>query len=98
MNRGDYYRSNPFSASGWRFAECYFQTNGARLKWRSYVDDGRVGDRGDAWSQYRVGTSASYGVPLYVSSGYQYITGDNNMTTYYTYNPKNGTYYTVENN
>lgn len=95
---GAIYTSNTFSGSGWRFGGYYFKSggNGDWLKWHTFNDDGRVGDIGDATS-VKNNAGSSRGMNLYV--GYpQYLNTANGGLVYFTYNPKSGTYYRVENN
>lgn len=95
---GAVYTSNTFSGSGWRFGGYYFKSggNGDWLKWSTFNDDGRVGDIGDATS-VKNNAGSSRGMNLYV--GYpQYLNTANGGLVYFTYNPKSGTYYRVENN
>ena len=97
LQPGVAYQSNAFSGTGWRFGGYYFKSggNGDWLKWSTYKDDGRVGDIGDGLSVLN-NASSTRGTNLYV--GYpQYLNASSGLV-YFTYNPKSGTYYKVENN
>lgn len=98
LSAGAVYTSNAFSGSGWRFGGYYFKSggNGDWLKWSTFNDDGRVGDIGDATS-VKNNANSGRGMNLYI--GYpQYLNTANGGLVYFTYNPKSGTYYRVENN
>lgn len=91
------YKSNAFSASGWRFAESNFKPEagtGMYLRWQTYKDSAMVGSASDAQSTYRTGLG--YGTAIYTGAA-RYITSPNSVTTYYTLNPVNGSHYTVSN-
>lgn len=105
LDAGGYYSSNKFSGSGWRYGGylfCPAEGTGKYLRWRTYVDDGRVGSLNETNSS--VGGNPK-GMPLYVSSGFTYYAPPefsspiwaNYPAMYCTYNPISGTYYRVEN-
>lgn len=101
LKKGEIYNSNAFSGSGWRFAGTMFRAadgTGNGLRWTAIKDDGRVGTYNEAYSQYCDTVGRVHGYALYVSSGKTYLPVNNGGVTYYTYNPKAGTKYRVENN
>jgi hypothetical protein len=90
--------SKPFSGSGWRFAGYIYKPSkgtGDYLQWQALGDSGNVGTESDAKETYRVGTA--FGTALYDDGYGQYFTGPGGKTTFYTYNPANGSKYRVQN-
>lgn len=98
---GSSYRSNAFSGSGWRFGGYYIQAGSGTsgiLQWKSYIDSGLVGDSGEAQQTLNY-PGSPVGYPVYPGGYYNAHTKMNGWyknLVYYTNDPKNGTYYTVE--
>lgn len=91
------YRSQTFSASGWRFGGYFFlseASTGDYLKWSTYNDSGVVGTHGYASQTKKTGVA--YGKAIYPGTP-QYISYGRNPQIYYTFNPTNNPYYIVEN-
>lgn len=91
------YSSSSFSGSGMRFAGYFFKTTGTTgtgLRYWSYVSGGAVGISASAWASYYSGNSYdSNSSPISADQNRKV----NGTTTYYTLNPKSGTYYYVRN-
>lgn len=94
LQSGEGYKSNYFSGSGWRFGGFIFRTPPVPedyLLWGSHGDDGRVGTYDDAMNTWYNG--GNYGIQ--VNNGTQaYFEGP---AQYYSYNPKDKSYYGVAN-
>ena len=98
LNYGQIYYSNKFSGSGWRFSEHQFKaksgSGGDYLRWRSFIDSGRVGNYNEGYATKNSGTIQ--GTTLNVD---QYVWNSEGSLgqIYFTYNPLAGTYYEVAN-
>ncbi|MGG5341190.1 hypothetical protein [Enterococcus sp. AZ192] len=96
LSYGGEYISNKFSGSGWQFAGYLFKPatgTGNFLRWSTYNDSGRVGDEAQAWSTYNGGLAGNVLDP----GPARWFTGANAVTTYYSFNPVNGSFYFVAN-
>ncbi|HAQ6378311.1 TPA: hypothetical protein IX819_001923 [Enterococcus faecium] len=99
---GGSYKSQPFSGAGWRFGGMGVKPadgTGNFLRWKSYIDDGRVGNVNQANATK---SGSIQGMALYAREGFKYFAPNGpgwtmNIGIYYTYNPAAGTYYVVQN-
>lgn len=98
LQLGQHYRSNPFSAQGWRFSEAKFKAadgTGTWLLWETYGDGGVVGNEWEAYQTYQSGQSI--GRAKFGANSKQYVNGNRSWLFFYTYNPIPGSGYIVYN-
>lgn len=102
-----FYKSQAFSASGWRYSGYQFSPisgSGGYLRWSTYLDDGRVAVQPPSgWAVDFVFNPNYHATAIYRGS-YYYFGSDTisnafgpSRSFYCTYNPVNGSYYLVEN-
>lgn len=96
LKLGQEYVSQKFKGSGWVFAGWWFvamepDKYGSYLRWSTHVDAGRVTDL------YHFHLLDAAGAAIYPEQYYWINFGISVPQTYCTYNPLNGTYYTVGN-
>ncbi|NBA39235.1 hypothetical protein [Enterococcus hirae] len=94
LSLGASYSSSAFSGSGWRFAGYLFKainSAGPYLNWTSHVGSGVIGTETEAWNTYSSGYAI--GEAIYAGGA----TRKSGTSTFYSYNPVNGTYYVVSN-
>ncbi|MCH3324937.1 hypothetical protein LC971_12260, partial [Enterococcus faecium] len=82
-----------------RFKTLQQNRTGNFLRWKSYIDDGRVGNVNQANATK---SGSIQGMALYAREGFKYFAPNGpgwtmNIGIYYTYNPVAGTYYVVQN-
>jgi hypothetical protein len=96
LNLSAKYESSAFSGSGLRFAGYLFKTTGTagkNLTYNTYVSGGAVGSETNAWNSYDAGEPVGNSIAVTVGTPERF----SGTSTYFTKNPKSGTYYTVEN-
>ncbi|EOL47145.1 hypothetical protein RV11_GL002667 [Enterococcus phoeniculicola] len=97
LDYGASYSSNKFTGSGWRFGGFLFKAINSpfpNLIWSSHVDSGLVGTKSQANYTHDNGSQSVYqGVFVNVDQRLSV----SNTRVYYSYSPKDGTYYFVGN-